>query len=98
MTIALKHLFLIAAVIALATSAYGQGQPAQKETASAKTISGKITSTDNQPLANARISMGRAFGNTFTANVNVRIDNDGSFTTPPLEPGLYFFSVIAPGL
>jgi hypothetical protein len=94
----LKNLWLISAVIAWSTiAAYAQGQPAQKVNASANVISGRITTGDNQPLTNARVSVGRASGIMISAG-NVRVDSEGRFSTQPLEPGLYFVGVYVPGL
>jgi hypothetical protein len=86
---------LIGAGIALlAGVAHGQNQPAAKENESAKIISGRISTSENQPLANARIMVGRSNGPAQA----VRVDSDGTFKSQPLEPGLYFVSPFVPGL
>lgn len=91
----LKNMCLIGAGITLLVSvANGQNQPAVKENESAKVISGRITTSDNQPLTNARIIVSRAN----SAPQTVGVDSDGAFKSQPLEPGLYFVSPIAPGL
>jgi hypothetical protein len=85
---------LISVVITVVwTATYAQTQPAPKE--NANVISGRITS-DNQPLTNARVTVGKF--NSNTVGQNVRVDSEGNFVTQSLEPGLYFLSVSVPGL
>jgi hypothetical protein len=94
----LKNVCLMGAVITLlAGVASGQNQPAAKENESAKVISGRVSTSDNQPLTNARVMVGRAMTNQIQTQ-NVSVDKDGAFQTRPLEPGLYFVSPYAPGL
>ena len=95
----LKNVCLMGAVISLlASAANGQNQPAAKEDQSAKVISGKVSTSDNQPLTNARIMVGRVMTNAQPQAQNVSVNSDGAFQTRPLEPGLYFVSPYAPGL
>jgi hypothetical protein len=91
---------LISAVIALLPNfVNAQEQPAQKENGSANVISGRISTADGQPLTNARVGVGRVAGNAPPAqNLNLKVDSNGAFQSPPLEPGLYSLFVIAPGL
>ena len=95
-----KLALLIKAVIALlanGTAAQQQQQPAPKENGSANVISGRIFSSDSQPLTNARVIVNKA--STVAVNSeNLKIDSNGDFQTPALEPGLYVLSVTAPGL
>ena len=92
----LKVLSLITAAIAITTLAHGQNQIEPKENVSANVISGRITTNDNQPLANARVGVGRMNGSP--VGQNVRVDSEGNFVTGPLEPGLYFVNASVPGL
>lgn len=82
------------AITVVWTGAYAQTQPAPKE--NANVISGRITTSDNQPLTNARVTVGKVNSNTI--GQNVRVDSEGNFATQSLEPGLYFVSAYVPGL
>jgi hypothetical protein len=86
----LTRISLVIAVVC--TGAFAQAQSGPKENASV--ISGRITS-DNQPLTNARVMVSKAQSNT---SQNVRVDSEGNFSTPPLEPGVYNISAYVPGL
>jgi hypothetical protein len=91
----LKNLSLICLGVAtLCSSAYAQAQTAPKE--DAKVISGRITTSENQPLTNARVTVIKGFGNAL--GQSIRLDSEGNFKSPPLEPGLYFVSAYVPGL
>lgn len=87
----LSRMGLFIAVVCAGT--FAQAQPAQKENAGV--ISGKITTSDNQPLTNARVTFRKTNSNT---EQYVRVDREGNFSTPPLEPGLYLISAYVPGL
>ena len=89
----LEFAILISAVTAVATNfANAQVQSQQKE----NVISGRITSSDSQPVTNARVSVNRFGGNN--PSQSVRVDSSGTFQIGPLDPGLYSVSVIVPGL
>ena len=60
-------------------------------------ISGRISSSDSQPLTNARVIVNKASTVAFNGQ-NLKIDSNGDFQTTALEPGLYVLSVSAPGL
>jgi hypothetical protein len=81
-------------IMLLAGLANGQNQPAAKENESGKVISGKISTSENQPFANARILLSRSNG----PGQNIRVESDGAFKSQPLEPGLYLVSPYVPGL
>ncbi len=91
----LKFALLISAAIALPASfAEAQDQTAPKATANV--ISGRIATSDSQPLTNARVTLGRFAA--VAPGQNLKVDSNGSFQSRPLEPGLYFVSVSVPGL
>ncbi len=93
-----KLALLITVVMAALTSfANAQEQPAKKENRSANVISGHISSNDNQPLSNARVTVGKVSTAAVTGQT-LKINSDGDFESLPLEPGLYFLSVTVPGL
>ena len=93
----LKLALLISALIALlAGLANAQEQPAKKEKGSANVISGRISSNDNQPLSNARVTVSKVTINATTGQT-LKIDSNGDFESLPLEPGLYFLTVTVPG-
>jgi protocatechuate 3,4-dioxygenase beta subunit len=93
-----KLALLLNAVIALLANVAGaQQQPAPKEDGSANVISGRISSSDSQPLTNARVSVSKV-STVGVIGQYLKIDSNGDFQSPPLEPGLYVLSVIAPGL
>ena len=71
-----------------------QDLPAENR-AAANFISGKVLTRDGEPLGNARIAIGRL--NTGSTSQGVRLEGSGAFKTEPLEPGLYWLSVYAPG-
>ena len=89
----LEFAILISAMMAVAANfANAQVQSQQKE----NVISGHITSSDSQPVTNARVSVNRFGGNN--PSQSVRVDSSGTFQIGPLDPGLYSVSVIVPGL
>ena len=92
----LNCLLMIGLIGCSTTFVYAQDQPAQKVSGSGNVISGKISTSDNQPTANARVTVFRAGSNT--PGQNVHVDNEGNFETRSLEPGLYSVSVYIPGL
>lgn len=90
----LKLPLICAAITTLGAAAYAQTQPGPKE--DAKVISGRITTSDSQPLTNVRVTVSRVTSNTF--GQNVRVDSEGNFVTQSLDPGLYLVSAFVPGM
>ncbi|PYS75404.1 MAG: hypothetical protein DMF73_00680, partial [Acidobacteria bacterium] len=74
---------------------HAQGNAPDNKNSSAGVISGKVSTRDGEVMPNARVSVGRASGGS--SSQVLRVDNNGHFETQPLEPGLYFISVFAPG-
>ena len=74
---------------------HAQGNAPDNKNSSAGVISGKVSTRDGEVTPNARVSVGRASGGS--SSQVLRVDNNGHFETQPLEPGLYFISVFAPG-
>src|SRR5580765_5536529 len=94
----LRILSFIVTVTALSAATYGQDQSAQKANASAKVISGRVTTSDSLSPANARVTIGRSNTSGLFQGQTVRVDSEGNFVSGPLEPGLYIVSVYMPGL
>jgi hypothetical protein len=78
----------------LANITIAQDQSTQNDNASV--ISGRITTSDSQPLTNARVSVIRSGSNT--AGQTLKVDSNGNFRSRPLEPGLYVVFASVPGL
>jgi hypothetical protein len=94
----LRILSFIVAAVALSNTVTAQDQSAQKANASAKVISGRVTTSDSLSPANARVTIGRSNTSGLFQGQTVRVDSEGNFVSGPLEPGLYIVSVYMPGL
>jgi protocatechuate 3,4-dioxygenase beta subunit len=89
---------LFASLLSLGATAQAQDQSSANAAASS-VISGRVTTREGEPLTNARVSIGRlnATVNLAAPSQTVRVDSGGAFKTEPLEPGLYWLGVYAPG-
>src|ERR1041385_89633 len=89
---------LWALLLSFGVTAQTQDQSSANAAASG-VISGKVITREGEPLTNVRVSIGRlnATVNFAGNSQTLRVDSGGTFKTEPLEPGLYWLSVYAPG-
>src|ERR1051326_1394582 len=74
-----------------------RAQEATENKNSSNVISGTVSVRDGGNLPNARVSVGLVTGGMANRGQVLRLDSSGHFETQPLEPGLYWVSVFAPG-
>jgi hypothetical protein len=87
-------LIVLSLLIVIKTS---RAQDATENKGSSNVISGTVSIRDGGTLPNARVSVGQVTGGVGTRGQVLRLDSSGHFETQPLEPGLYWVSVFAPG-
>lgn len=98
-----KYLLVLICVLMFAVKA-ASGQtsqtvnPADNDAAenTSGTISGRVTGEDGRPLADARVTVFRAYS-TAGQPQSVATDSEGKFRVKGLSTGLYSFSAWAPG-
>ena len=86
---------IVLSLLIVATTSRAQDATENKN--SSNVISGTVSTRDGGTLPNARVSVGQVTGGVANRGQVLRLDSSGHFETQPLEPGLYWVSVFAPG-